>query len=174
MTKRNVMIEIHTRRHAVGQSLFDESAEDVEEIEQTAQEWEKGAEPEEFEILTEGRLVTSPERVELIYEEGELTGMEGSVTSIGFARTAPGLISMLRTGLVSTAMVFEKGKRHICLYNTPFSEFEICVCALQVENRLLSDGVLVLDYLIEIHGAQAERCKMTLSVRSAQDAEAFW
>ena len=118
-------------------------------------------------------MVTSPSRVELIYEEGELTGMEGSVTSIGFDRSAPELISMIRTGLVSTAMVFEQGKRHMCLYHTPFSEFEICVRALKVENLLFEDGRIELDYLIEIHGAQAERCKMTVKVRPSTEAEQF-
>ena len=35
---------------------------------------------------------------------------------------------------------------------------------LEVSNRLLSEGVLYIDYLLEIHGARTERCKMTLTV----------
>ena len=42
--------------------------------------------------------------------------------------------------------------------------FQIGVFALSVDNRLESDGVIALDYLIEIRGAQAERCKMTMKV----------
>ena len=169
MTKRTVMIEITTLRHAVAESLFDEEGIQEENVKEMPSE----PSDEPIEMLTEGRLVTSPSRVELIYEEGELTGMEGSVTSIGFDRSAPELISMIRTGLVSTAMVFEQGKRHMCLYHTPFSEFEICVRALKVENLLFEDGRIELDYLIEIHGAQAERCKMTVKVRPSTEAEQF-
>ena len=120
--------------------------------------------PEPTEMLMEGRLITSPTRVELVYEEGELTGMEGSVTAIGFDRVAPTLVSMMRTGPVRTALTFEEGKRHICIYNTPYSDFEVCVHARCVENKLLTEGTLKLDYLVEIHGAQAEHCRMTIEV----------
>ena len=116
-------------------------------------------------MLMEGRLVTNANRVELMYEESELTGMEGSVTTIGFDRNNPDLISMMRTGVVRTALTFESGKRHFCLYNTPYSDFEVCVRTIAVENALLTEGTLRLDYLIEIHGAQAEHCKMTISIR---------
>lgn len=170
MTKRTVMISIQTLRHAVAESLFEQDEIQEEDLIKNLM---PQCEEESYEMLVEGRLVTSPERVELMYEEGELTGMEGSVTSIGFDRNAPYLISMMRTGPVSTAMVFEKGKRHLCLYNTPLSEFEICVHALQVENRLLREGYLYIDYLIEVHGAQAERCKMTIRVQSSQETDRF-
>jgi uncharacterized beta-barrel protein YwiB (DUF1934 family) len=103
--------------------------------------------------------------VELIYAESELTGMKGSMTAIGFDRANPGLVSMMRTGPVRTAMTFEEGRRHICLYNTPYSEFEVCVRTVKVNNRLLQENKLDLDYLIEIHGAQAEHCKMTVTLR---------
>ena len=174
MTRRNVMINIETTRHTLNRSLFGANGAPAEE-EPVGDGWDMPEEdggnelPESFEILMEGRLVTTTHRVELLYEESELTGMEGSVTSIGFDRACPEVISMMRTGLVSTGMVFEKGKRHMCIYRTPISEFEVCVYAKNVDNRLLTDGVLLLDYIVEIHGAQAERCRMTLTVRKEEN-----
>ena len=125
--------------------------------------------PDSTELMTEGTMTMGDGQIRLTYKESELTGMEGSVTSIGFDRAAPEVISMMRTGLVSTGMVFEKGKRHMCIYRTPISEFEVCVYAKNVDNRLLTDGVLLLDYIVEIHGAQAERCRMTLTVRKEEN-----
>ena len=173
MTKRNVMIDILTSRVEMNMSLFsgDPDGEMLEENEGEMPSIEEilktvtGEMPEPTEMLMEGRLITNEHRVELIYEESELTGMEGSVTSIGFDRSNPELVSMLRTGPVRTAMTFEEGRRHICLYNTPFSEFEVCVRTVKVNNRLLEENRLELDYLIEIHGAQAEHCKMTVTLR---------
>ena len=170
MTKRNVMINILTSRIEMNLSLFDEEAEN-EEAEEISQSFEDvlrnvtGEMPEPTEMLMEGKLLTSVHRVELVYAESELTGMQGSLTAIGFDRATPDLVSMIRTGPVRTAMTFEEGKRHICLYNTPFSEFEVCVRTIKVNNRLLEENLLELDYLIEIHGAQAEHCKMTVTVR---------
>ena len=170
MTKRNVMIDILTSRIEMNLSLFAEEPEN-EEAEEVAQSFEEmlksvtGEMPEPTEMLMEGKLLTSTHRVELVYAESELTGMQGSVTAIGFDRANPDLVSMIRTGPVRTAMTFEEGKRHICLYNTPFSEFEVCVRTIKVNNRLLEENKLELDYLIEIHGAQAEHCKMTVTLR---------
>ncbi|MBQ8311459.1 MAG: DUF1934 domain-containing protein [Clostridia bacterium] len=176
MTKRNVMIRMLTSRLELGASLFDdaedEECEACEECEEELPNFDLaamlGEMPEPDEMLTEGRLVTTETRVELIWEESELTGMAGSITAVGFHRNNPALISMMRTGTVRTAMTFEEGKRHYCLYNTPYSDFEVCVRAVRVENRLLSDGVLNLDYLVEIHGAQAEHCRMNITVKNRE------
>lgn len=171
MTKQNVMIDILTSRIEMNMSLFDEDAE-AEEIEESIpQSFEdvlknfSGEMPEPTEMLMEGKLLVAEHRVELVYAESELTGMQGSLTAIGFEPSNPDLVSMVRTGPVRTAMTFEEGKRHICLYNTPFSEFEVCVRTIKVNNRLLEENKIELDYLIEIHGAQAEHCKMTVTVR---------
>ena len=85
------------------------------------------------------------------------------MTKIGFDLDTPELVSMLRGGAVNTAMIFEAGRRHICVYNTPFSSFEVCIHTLEVRNHILTSGELYLDYLIEIHGARTERCKMTVT-----------
>ena len=166
MTKRNVMIQISAVRWQIATKLFADLAPE-EEDEEVLNEPEDGV--DNSDMWTEGRLVTNTHRVELIYEEGELSGMIGSVTSIGFDREAPALVTMMRSGPVSTAMVFEEGKRHFCVYDTPFSSFQVCVRALTVDNRLLTDGILGLEYLIEIQGAQAERCRMTVTVTDNKD-----
>ena len=121
-------------------------------------------EPEEVEIRTIGTRETKDGRIELSYKESEATGMEGSTTAVSFQTSEPGVVSMLRRGTVSTALVFEEGKRHHCLYQTPYMPFELCVHTLKVDNRLSEEGRLELDYIIEIRGARAERTKFTMEV----------
>ena len=169
MTKREVMIHMLTSRLELGGSLFDDEEDEATEDGGIDFAALLGEMPEPTEMLMEGRIVTNRTRVELVYEESELTGMEGSVTSIGFDRNNPTLISMMRTGPVRTALTFEEGKRHYCVYNTPYSDFEVCVRAVHVENDLLREGRMVLDYVVEIHGAQAEHCKMTITVRPKEE-----
>lgn len=164
MTKRNVMISITTTRLMIAADLFEES-EDCDGEPLPLPDAEQNG-PEE--LLIEGKLVTNAERVELMYDESELSGMQGAVTTVGFARNAPGLISMNRTGTVLTSLVFEEGKRHFSVYDTIFSSFQVCVRTLHVENKLLEEGRIDIEYLIEIHGAQAERCKMNIRVRNSE------
>ena len=167
MTKRNVMISIHSSRMEICGHWFEQ--DDEEELDFESFHAPMTEMPEPTEVLVEGRLVTNRSRVELVYEESELSGMGGSVTSIGFERSNPGLVSMMRTGTVYTAFVFEEGKRHISVYDTPFSSFQICVRTLRVENQLLTEGRIYLDYLIEIHGAQAEHCRMTITAKNTEN-----
>lgn len=167
VTKRNVIITIKTARTQIDASLFEEIEDEFldGEYEDESSETD-GDEPSE--MMIEGRLITGASRVELVYDESEGSGMGGSITTIGFDRVSPGLISMLRTGTVYSAFVFEEGKRHVSVYDTPFSSFDICVRTVRVKNTLLTEGRIELEYLIEVHGAQAERCRMEIGVRPAE------
>lgn len=171
IVRKKGMISVRTERVGIPSSLFPMfDGEDESDEEETA-EWEEEDGPadpgdvEKVEMLMEGQLVITSSRAELIWEESELSGMEGATTKLGFSADLPGLVSMLRDGTVSTALVFEERRRHICLYNTPFSSFEVCVQALHVDNTLTLDGHLFLDYLIEIRGSRTERCKMWVGFR---------
>ncbi len=169
--KEYVSVSIVSERSAVKANLFDavyekEIAELTEDVEIMVPEQLEGEQDgETLEMITQGAVRVRGGRVEIVYDEGELSGMEGSQTVISYAKGDPKTVSMIRTGAVSTALVFERGVRHLCTYETPYMPFQIGVFALMVDNRLESEGVIVLDYLIEIRGAQAERCKMTLKVK---------
>ena len=176
MLKR-VRVMMQSERFGVAARLFEDMIDGVSEADEYVAAMfapapnEEGNfdEPEHMEMFCDGRLRLTDDMFSLSYEESELTGMEGSITAIGFQRNNPALMSMMRSGPVRTALTFEEGKRHYCLYNTPLSDFEVCVRAVRVHNRLLEEGEVYLDYLIEIHGAQAEHCRMTVSVRNAEE-----
>ena len=168
--KKYVSVSIVSERSAVKANLFDavyekqiaELTEDVEIM--VPEQLEDEQDGETLEMITQGFVRVRGGRVEIVYDEGELSGMEGSQTVISYAKGEPKTVSMIRTGAVSTALVFERGVRHLCTYETPYMPFQIGVLALMVDNRLESEGIIALDYLIEIRGAQAERCKMTMKV----------
>ena len=124
----------------------------------------KAAESTHLEMTVQARYYDDGERVNIGYTESEASGMEGSKTTITYQKSAPGLVSILRTGSVKTALVFEKGRRHHCVYQTPIMPFEVSVHTTEVKNDLEARGTLYLDYAVELRGAQAERTKMTLSL----------
>ena len=166
MNSRNIKMKIRSLRYDVEESFFSSLAEDI-----TASDAELGEEitgtfdeEDAIELATEGVMNIDDKCVELVYEESEITGMEGSTTAIRFELDNPGFVTIYRTGSVSTTLAFERGKRHHCAYNTPIMPFEICVRTIKVENNILSEGKLKLDYVIEIRGAKAERTKFELTV----------
>ena len=155
-----VRIRIKSVRYEVEASLFSEESDDLFRRMGDGQT----PEPEVIEIHSVGALEQKDGRVELSYDETEVTGMEGSRTAVSFSESASGVVSMIREGMVSTVLIFEEGKRHHCVYNTPIMPFEVCVHTLKVDNRLREDGVLLLDYIVEIRGAQAERTKFQMEI----------
>ncbi len=123
-------------------------------------------EPQNMEMYSDARLRLTDDMFSLSYEETALTGMEGTSSQLSFVRSQPHLLTMIRSGSVSTALVFEPGKRHFCTYKTPFMPFEVCVHTIKVDNRLLdNEATLDLDYVVEIRGAQAERCRLHLEIK---------
>lgn len=156
---KKVMIKIKTEKVPALFSLFDNARVPLGDGPQIPDA------PEISEMTVEGKLKESLGRVELKYTETELSGMEGSTAAITFSLEEPSLITLMRSGMVNTALVFEEGKRNICAYNTPFMPFEVCVHAFKIKNKLLTDGTLYIDYAVEIRGADAERCKLTVSIK---------
>ncbi len=164
MTQKQIRMKIRSTRYEMKEFLFAELVSDLsEEIELPDEILGEVAEGEKIEIATDGILSHKDGRIELSYDETELTGMEGSKTAVSFSKDAPELITMVREGTVSTALVFEPNKRHHCVYKTPYMPFEVCVRTLKVDNRLESENRLYIDYIIEIRGAKAERTKFELT-----------
>lgn len=83
-----------------------------------------------MELISEGEYEYSPEQSRLGYLESSLTGMEGTETSFNITRDS---VMLKREGTVTSEMLFEKGKKHISLYGTPYG-----VSTLSVFTRLLS------------------------------------
>ena len=166
MNSRNIKMKIRSLRYDVEESFFSALGDDIAPTDLDVSDELVGSFDEEdaIELSTEGVMNIDEKSVELVYEESEITGMEGSTTTVHFDLDNPGFVTIYRSGTVSTTLAFERGKRHHCAYNTPIMPFEICVRTIKVENNILTDGTLKLDYVIEIRGAKAERTKFELKV----------
>lgn len=115
------------------------------------------AEDEESELITEGAVLQKPGgSIALKYKESELTGMEGTSTSIIFNRKKPDFVVVMREGSVNSSLSFEEGKRHTSRYNTPYMPFSLCVNTLRVVNKFEDCGEIEIEYIIEIRGLSTE------------------
>lgn len=116
-------------------------------------------------LTTDCTIADKGGRLEIEYEESEITGMEGARTKIVTDKQSPELVSILREGSVSTALVFEEGKRHHCVYETPYFPIELCVNTLSLENKLTYEGgSFSAEYLIEMNGMLAEKTHITVTL----------
>ena len=71
-----------------------------------------------MELVTQGVLRQEEgEGYSLSYEESELTGLEGTLTTF---HVGPDKIVLQREGTLNSQMIFEEGQKHLSLYETPW------------------------------------------------------
>ena len=156
---KKVRISITTTQRRLEGSLFEEYKT------QGAPRRIADEEPQEISLVAEGSYYDDGHRVTVSYRESELSGMEGTKSSIGFHKHTPTCLTLKRDGAVRTALVFEEGQEHLCYYQTPVMPMEVAVRTSRVANTLEQDGKLSLDYIIEIKGADPEETHFTLTIQ---------
>ena len=116
-----------------------------------------GVDPDATELMTEGTLELSEEGLTLRYHESTLTGMEGTVTT--FAVKGP-RVTLTRSGSVNSQMVFEEGRQHTSLYETPYGELSVDIQTSRLRHNLTErGGVMEIKYSIAVeHTVTGRNC----------------
>ena len=108
----------------------------------------EGVDPNETELLTEGVLEVLEDGLRIAYDETALTGMEGTTTT--FLVTEHQVV-LTRTGRVNSQMIFEEGKQHTSLYETPYGELPIDIQTSSLRHNLSQrGGVMDIKYAIAV------------------------
>lgn len=114
--------------------------------------------PDGTELLTAGTMEWLDEgRVLLEYQETELTGMEGTTTTFDVNGSK---VTLTRTGTVNSQMVFEEGRQHTSLYETPFGEMTVDIQTSRLRHNLNErGGVMDIKYSIAVeHTVTGRNC----------------
>ena len=116
-----------------------------------------GIDPDETELMTEGTMALAEDGMVLSYEESELTGMEGTTTT--FEVKGP-RVTLTRSGAVNSQMVFEEGRQHTSLYETPFGELSVDIQTSELKHNLSERGGLMeIKYSIAVeHTVTGRNC----------------
>jgi uncharacterized beta-barrel protein YwiB (DUF1934 family) len=121
-------------------------------------------EPEIITLTTEGTMELRDGGWDISYEESDLTGLKGVVTTF---RVEPDKVILTRTGNLHSQMVFQQGKSHDSLYQMPFGALMITICATSVFYDITPDGgVIDLSYTIEIEQSAAGVIDYHLDIRA--------
>ena len=116
-----------------------------------------GIDPDAQELMTEGTMTLTENGMVLAYEETALTGMEGTTTR--FQVQGPRVI-LTRSGTVNSQMVFEEGRQHTSLYETPFGELSVDIQTSVLKHNLTERGGLMeIKYSIAVeHTVTGRNC----------------
>ena len=116
-----------------------------------------GMEPDITELMTEGTMELMPEGVAFSYEESALTGMEGTTTTF---ETRGRQVILTRSGAVNSQMIFEEGRQHTSLYETPFGELSVDIQTSRLRSTVTARGGLMeIRYSIAVeHTVTGRNC----------------
>lgn len=121
------------------------------------------AEPDATELVTEGSMQVAGDGIILRYRESALTGMEGTTTV--FRVRGPQVI-LTRTGAVNSQMVFEEGRQHTSLYETPYGELAIDIQTSRLRHNLTErGGIMEIRYSIAVEHAVTGKNRFKIQVR---------
>ena len=104
--------------------------------------------PDAMELITAGQYGQDEKETLLTWQESELTGMEGTKTSL---RVQPRGVVLSREGALNTRMEFEEGRKRYFLYETPFGSATMGLNTRRIVNRLgAHGGEIEIDYSSKI------------------------
>ena len=122
-----------------------------------------------IELVTEGCLEPDgDDGYTLSYQESELTGLEGTLTTFQIERDR---VTLLRVGEVNSQMVFEEGRQHTSLYETPFGELSVDIQTSSLRHNLSErGGVMEIRYSIAVEHTVTGRNCFKIQVRRKHPA----
>ena len=119
--------------------------------------------PDAMELVTAGQYGQDEKETLLTWQESELTGMEGTKTSL---RVQPRGVVLSREGTLNTRMEFEEGRKRYFLYETPFGSATMGLNTRRIVNRLgVHGGEIEIDYSVDMDDTVVGRNRFFIRVQ---------
>ena len=124
--------------------------------------------PDSMELVTAGQYGQDEKETLLTWQESELTGMEGTKTSLRVQRDG---VVLSREGKLNTRMEFEEGKKRYFLYETPFGSATMGLNTRRIVNRLgRHGGEIEIDYSVDIDQTVVGRNRFFIRVKEPRES----
>ena len=137
-----------------------------ENVEKDVEEIMDSEAQSEIELCTEAEMTLNGEGcIEISYMENEDDEQLKTQAKIIFSRENPSLVIMTKEGAMSAFLSFEEGKTHICTYDTPFMPIKVYVNASLVENKLLEEGTLKLNYILNLNDCAPQHFSVEVKIK---------
>ncbi len=116
-------------------------------------------------FLTEADFEFSDGVYFIDYKESELTGLEGTDTSI---EVGSNYISLRRCGTVNTHMLFMKDRKTSSFYSTPYGDMQIDIFTKKLNIDISQNGGrLDVDYFIDINNVSTGKNNFEIEIKKA-------
>lgn len=117
-----------------------------------------------MELVTPGSFYNKENAYYLVYDETEISGMEGTTTTV---RAEDGYVNLIRFGTTSSNLKFRKGISDVSLYRTPYGVLELTIKPYIVKVNINDDGgEIKLNYELDLGGQEKSKNELLIKVAS--------
>ena len=124
-----------------------------------------GPEGEKIEILTPGNYYKKNNHHYVTYEE--VTEGSDEVTR-NIVRFDGDMLTISKSGFTNVEMVFEKNKRNMTNYITPYGSLLVGIDTDRIDIRECDDAIDIdIDYALDINYEHLANCKIKMEIRNS-------
>ena len=117
-------------------------------------------------LMTRGNFLFKDGSYYIVYEESEATGYAGNVTTVQVENSDK--VSMQRYGSMPSQLVIERGKRHVCHYDSGSGVISLGVAADEIISNLTASGGFVsFSYALDTGSTHLSHNKVKITVQEA-------
>ena len=119
---------------------------------------------EVIEVVTPGKFHLGESEFKAVYEESEISGMDGTTTTLVIKDD---VLVLEREGSTSTRMEFKKGEDVIYLYNTQYGMMNINISTKELDIDMDEDGgVIYTKYVLGLEGQPGITTELKVKIRA--------
>lgn len=119
---------------------------------------------EVIEVVSPGKYIKMDSGYKAIYEETEISGMEGTTTILTINDKE---VLLEREGTTTTKMLFNEKEPSVSLYNTPYGMMELTINTKKLDVEVDDNGGSVkIDYNMAIAGQEPLTTSLLLKVKA--------
>lgn len=119
---------------------------------------------EGIEVVTPGEFFEKDGFYYAIYDETEISGMDGTRTTL---KIKDDKVVIMRDGTTSANMEFQRGRSNISLYNTPYGVLEIKLKTYEMDvNISETGGDVQIEYDMEMQGQDPIETIININIKA--------
>lgn len=132
-------------------------------------QWAGEEDPDQIELVTNGRYLKKGGKHYISYEEA-VEGMEGSIQNL--IKLDESGMEVTKRGLTNVHMIFEKDKKNMTCYDTPFGGLMVGIATTNIEIRSSEETLDVeVKYALDLNYGQMADCTLNMNIQSKNSAE---
>ncbi|MFL0195572.1 DUF1934 domain-containing protein [Clostridium sp. WILCCON 0269] len=126
----------------------------------------KQVDNEVIEVVTPGNFYMKNDSYYAVYEETELSGMEGTTTTL---KIKDDKFSLIRMGSTSTKMDFNKNKKSVSIYKTPYGTIELKIQTSRLNiNINEAGGDVFVNYSMSAAGQAPQNTQLRINIKTQE------